>query len=99
MPERGIWVARMLTNADTWYGGESMVCDFGAAPPGAPSHWAVQVVIEHLETSRALAEELGAKVIALEIKVPSVGRMAFVIDPTGAMISLFEPDMSSAPAA
>lgn len=79
--------------------GEAMVCDFSAAPPGAPSHWAVHVVIEDLETARAQAEKAGAKVLVPEIKVPSVGRMTFVSDPTGAVISLFEPDMSSAPAA
>lgn len=79
--------------------GEAMVCDFGVAPPGAPSHWAVHVVIDKLETARAEAEKLGAKVLVPEIKVPSVGRMTFVFDPMGAMISLFEPDMSGAPAA
>ncbi|MFO0587353.1 MAG: VOC family protein [Polyangiaceae bacterium] len=79
--------------------GEAMVADFGKSPPGAPSHWIQHVIIPNLETSRAQAEKLGATVVVPEIKVPTVGRMAFVKDPTGAMISLFEPDMSGMPAA
>lgn len=80
--------------------GAAMVADFGPAPHGMPSAWMLHVVIEKLETARARAEQLGAKVMVPEIKVPQVGRMAFVSDPTGAVISLFEPDMSgAAPAA
>jgi predicted enzyme related to lactoylglutathione lyase len=74
--------------------GEAMVADFGPAPHGMPSAWMLHVVIEKLETARARAEQLGGKVMVPEIAVPKVGRMAFIADPTGGMISLFEPDMS-----
>lgn len=79
--------------------GEAMVADFGASPPGAPTHWIQHVIIPTLETARAHAEKLGAKVLVPEIKVPTVGRMAFVTDPVGAVISLFEPDMTGMPSA
>lgn len=75
--------------------GTQMVADFGPAPHGH-SAWMLHVIIDKLETARARAEKLGAKVVVPEIAVPQVGRMTFVSDPTGAMISLFEPDMSGA---
>jgi predicted enzyme related to lactoylglutathione lyase len=70
---------------------EDGVADVQLAPPHVPPHWISHVVIEKLEQSRDRATRLGGKVLAAEIAIPTVGRMAVVQDPVGAYISLFEP--------
>jgi predicted enzyme related to lactoylglutathione lyase len=50
------------------------------------------VVVKNLAESRTRVESLGGKVIEKEIVVPTVGKMALISDPVGAMISLYEPE-------
>lgn len=71
------------------------VADVGTVPPGAPPHWLSHVVVEDLAASRDRAQRLGGRILAEEIAIPTVGRMAVVADPTGAMLSLFEPERRS----
>lgn len=76
--------------------GEAMVADFEKAQGGMPSHWLAHIVIPgKLEASRDKAEKLGAKPLAPILDLPKVGRIAIIQDPLGAVISLFEPDLSS----
>lgn len=58
---------------------------------GYPPHWMTYVVVEKIESARARVEGLGAKVIVPLIELPSIGRIAVIADPTGAVIGLFEP--------
>jgi predicted enzyme related to lactoylglutathione lyase len=67
------------------------VADIGDAPPGVPPHWMSHVVVKNLEESRDRAARLGGQVMMPEIVVPTVGRIAIIADPVGAIISLFEP--------
>ncbi|MBK8255470.1 MAG: VOC family protein [Polyangiaceae bacterium] len=74
--------------------GEAQVCDVENAPPGMPSHWLLHVVVDKLESAREKAEKAGAKILMGEIPIPQIGRICVIADPTGAALSLFEPDMS-----
>jgi len=71
------------------------VVDVEAPQGGAPSHWMTHVVVANLAEARAKAESLGAKIYAAQIDVPTVGSMAVIGDPWGAVISLFQPQMPS----
>ncbi len=72
------------------------VADLQQAQPGQPSFWGTYVVVEKLEPSRDRVEKLGGKIIMPLIEVPKVGRITPFADTQGAMLALFEPDMSSA---
>lgn len=76
--------------------GTHPVADVQPAQPGQPSFWGTYVVVEKLEASRDRVEKLGGKIIMPLIEVPKVGRISPFADPQGAMLALFEPDMSSA---
>lgn len=71
----------------------AVIVDVEAPQGGAPSHWMTHVVVANLSEARAKAESLGARIYAAEIVVPTVGKMAVIGDPWGAVISLFEPQM------
>lgn len=58
---------------------------------GVPSHWNVYVSVKSVDEAAKKAESLGAKVVAPPFDVMDVGRMAVIIDPTGAALSLWEP--------
>lgn len=60
---------------------------------GMPPAWMTYVVVETIEDARARAEKLGAQVVVPLIEVPHVGRIAFIADPTGGHIGLFQPQM------
>ena len=72
-----------------------VIADVEAPVAGVPSHWATHVVIANLDEARAKAASLGATIIEPHVDVPSVGKMAIILDPWGAVISLFEPQMPS----
>jgi hypothetical protein len=78
-------------NMAVFQAGEAQVADAEAAPPGVPSHWLAHVVVEKLEPAREKAERLGAKIMMPVIDIPQVGRIAIIMDPFGAALSLFEP--------
>lgn len=76
--------------------GSAQVADVETAPPNVPAHWLVHVFVEKLDEARGKAEKLGAKVMMPEIKIPKIGRIAIILDPLGAALSLFEPEMHAA---
>ncbi len=57
----------------------------------APPHWVMYVGVPKLEDAVAHAERLGARALAPVIEVPDVGRIRPMLDPQGAMFSLYEP--------
>jgi hypothetical protein len=58
---------------------------------GMPPHWALYVCVTSADEASKKAESLGGKVIAGPFDVMEHGRMAVLQDPSGAMISIWEP--------
>lgn len=58
---------------------------------GVPPHWMLYLRVASSDDAFAKAISLGAKQIMAPFDVPNVGRMSIVHDPTGAVISTFEP--------
>ena len=58
---------------------------------GTPPHWLSYVLVTSADESAAKAKELGATLLAGPFDVMTVGRMAVVQDPTGAVFALWQP--------
>jgi len=73
--------------------GEDVAGLYQLAGPMAdiPPHWATYVTVASVDDTVSKAESLGGKVAAPPMDVPGVGRIAFLQDPTGATIALFQP--------
>lgn len=73
--------------------GEDVAGLYQLAGPTAelPPHWATYVTVSSVDDTLSKAESLGGQVAAPAIYVPGVGRIAFLEDPTGAAIALFQP--------
>lgn len=59
-----------------------------------PPHWNLYVAVENADATAKKAQELGAQLPAGVFDVGGSGRMAVVIDPTGAAICLWQPNQS-----
>jgi predicted enzyme related to lactoylglutathione lyase len=65
-------------------------------PPGYDGKaWVNYVNVEHLDTSLARAQQLGAKVMRGKAAVPGMGWFAMLIDPQGNPFALWEADPSA----
>jgi uncharacterized protein len=74
--------------------GDTMVGGLMQCPkPGIPAHWLAYVTVEDVDASAAKAKQLGAQVVMEPFDVPTVGRIAVLLDPHGAAIGLFKPQM------
>ena len=71
--------------------GGAQIADIQTASGGMPPMWGTYVVVEKLENARERATKLGGKVLNPLIEIPTVGRIAVIADPTGAVIQLFQP--------
>ena len=58
---------------------------------GVPTHWASYVSVSDVDESAKKAESSGGQVITGPMDVFDAGRMAALIDPTGAAVSLWQP--------
>jgi predicted enzyme related to lactoylglutathione lyase len=56
-----------------------------------PPHWMLFVKVDSADTSAAKAVQLGAQQLMAPADIPNVGRFAVLQDPTGAVISIFQP--------
>jgi predicted enzyme related to lactoylglutathione lyase len=63
----------------------------GQKEAGVPPHWNLYVAVEDADASAARALELGGKAPAGVFDVGPSGRMAVIIDPTGAAFCLWQP--------
>lgn len=59
-----------------------------------PPHWNLYVAVEDADVTAKKAQDLGAQLPAGVFDVGGSGRMAVVIDPTGAAICLWQPNQS-----
>ena len=63
-----------------------------ARAAGAPPHWTSYISVEDADTTAARAEELGGVEVFREpFDVLDTGRVAAIRDPTGAIVSLWQP--------
>ena len=73
--------------------GETMVAGIMSPPPGSPPmppHWGSYVTVNDCDASVAKAQALGGKLLVPAMDVPTVGRMAVLQDPQGAVISVMQ---------
>jgi uncharacterized protein len=63
---------------------------------GAPPYWQANVVVENVDATIAKVEQLGGKVYHVET-VPTVGKLAVIADPQGAVITVFTPERAMPP--
>lgn len=61
--------------------------------PEAPTQWLSYVEVDDIRKTVAKARKLGANVVVDTMPIPGVGAMAIFIDPTGATLGVFQPEM------
>jgi predicted enzyme related to lactoylglutathione lyase len=66
------------------------VVNVGMAAPGTPPHWATYLSVDDVDARLLKVLQHGGKVVVEAMDVPTVGRMALIADPQGAMIWLFK---------
>ena len=81
---------RMFTIGDRYVGGAFRQMDEERAQ-GVPPHWNLYVSVDDADGYAKRAEAAGGSVIAPAFDVMDVGRMAVIADPTGAVVSLWQP--------
>ena len=59
--------------------------------PDAPSAWMPYVLVKDIDVSTKKAKKLGAKICKGVTKIEGMGWLSIIVDPTGAMIGLWEP--------
>lgn len=77
-----------IKNGDTYIGGIPPAAN---RAPGAPPHWMIYIQVADCDQSAAQAKELGARLYLEPMTIETVGRMAVVADPQGAVFALFQP--------
>ncbi len=73
--------------------GETPVAGIMAPPPGAPpmpSHWGCYVTVNSVDNTLERVQALGGTVLVPPMDVPTVGRMAVLKDPQGAVLSIIQ---------
>jgi predicted enzyme related to lactoylglutathione lyase len=76
------------------YRGDTMEAGILQAPEQAaqmPTAWVIYYVVANIDDSLAKLEQLGGQNISRIIEVPTIGRVAMVVDSLGAMFGLHEP--------
>jgi uncharacterized protein len=58
---------------------------------GQPPAWSTYICVEDADATAATAREAGGTVVVEPMSVLDYGRMAFLADPTGAMIGIWQP--------
>lgn len=61
------------------------------AEHGVPTHWMSYVSVSNVDETVKKAESLGATIVSGPMDVFDSGRMAAIIDPTGAIFSIWQP--------
>ena len=63
--------------------------------PGGPSGWFTYMAVDDVDARVAAAEKEGALLCMPVFEVPTVGRIAILQDPTGALIGWMKPEPRS----
>lgn len=72
--------------------GQRVAALYAMAPEqGSFPYWAAYVCVEDAAASAERASALGGRVVMPAVEVMDLGRMAFVQDPTGGVVGLWEP--------
>lgn len=71
-------------------GMENQVADIQKAQAPVPPNWLTFVVVAKIEPACEKAQKLGGKVMMPAMAIPTVGRIAVILDDQGAAIGLFE---------
>lgn len=58
--------------------------------PDEGSSWLAYVEVDDIGAATKKAESLGAKVMKANVEVPNMGWLSIIIDPTGAMLGLWQ---------
>lgn len=90
------WQAEGADPYTMWMNGEQPVGGVMELPDqakadGAPAHWLVHISTPDADGTAAKAEELGGTVLH-RMEIPSVGKVAIIRDPQGAVFSAFQPE-------
>jgi predicted enzyme related to lactoylglutathione lyase len=59
--------------------------------PNAPSGWLAYVLVDDIHAATEKARSLGATICKDVMEVPEAGWLSILIDPTGAMLGLWQP--------
>ena len=73
--------------------GVSMVAGIMPPPPsnpGMPSQWGCYITVDDCDAAVAKAQALGGTLLVPPMDVPTVGRMAVLQDPQGAVFSVMQ---------
>ncbi len=84
-----------------WMAGEKMVgglMTMPAAAKGAPPHWLAYTRVDDVDATARKAVELGGKALHDPFDVTTVGRMAILADPQGAVFAVFKGQQEMQPA-
>ncbi len=86
MPEGTYWLIKM---GETLVGGifQMVGPDFA----GVPEHWLPYIAVDDVDARAAKAAAAGAKIMRPPFDVPSVGRIAIIAEPGGAMVGWMTP--------
>lgn len=78
--------------------GETSVAGMMKIPddsPGMPPNWGCYVTVKDVDATCTRVTQLGGKVVMPVFEVPTVGRMAVIQDPQGAVLSVITYNMES----
>ena len=62
---------------------------------GVPPHWLIYITVENADAAAAKAQQLGGTILAPAFDVMDAGRMAVMMDPTGAVFCVWQPNKSN----
>lgn len=65
------------------------------APAGLPPNWGCYVTVKDVDATCQRVVQLGGKVVMPVFEVPTVGRMAVIQDPQGAVLSVITYNMQA----
>jgi len=90
------WQATAFPNPSIPYtlfqkGGREVGGVMASPKPEVPPHWLAYVHVADVDAMIPRATALGGKVLLPPIEVPTVGRLAILQDPQGAVIGVFKP--------
>ncbi len=87
-PPIGHYTVFKMKNQDV---GGMMACPMSDVPP----HWLAYVHVTDVDALVQKVSALGGQVISPAFDIPTVGRIAIMKDPQGAVLGLFKPDMAA----